>query len=108
MLASTSGANPCSRWSRTCRALAWGKEIQIMTALQITCAGGPEVLKLVGVEVPNPSVGELLVKVGAAGVNFADTVRRRGAFIPPQHAFRLLISWLMKLDSIDKATSPTN
>ena len=53
-----------------------------MKAMQIARTGGPEVLTLVDIEAPNPRVGELLVKVDAASVNFADTVRRRGAFYP--------------------------
>jgi NADPH:quinone reductase len=44
--------------------------------------GPPEVLRVE--ELPEPAAGpdEVLVRVEAAGVNFADTVRRRGEFYP--------------------------
>lgn len=40
--------------------------------------GGPEVLKLAEVDMPEPGPGQLLVNVAAAGVNFADIYRREG------------------------------
>ena len=42
--------------------------------------GNPEVLKLEEVEKPCPAAGEVLVKVHVAGVNFADTLLRRGGY----------------------------
>lgn len=44
--------------------------------------GGPEVLQLVEQDIPEPGPGQLLVKVGASGVNYADTVRRSGKPYP--------------------------
>ena len=46
-------------------------------------AGGPEVLTYSDVERPVPGPGQLLVKVGAAGVNFIDTYKRSGVYKVP-------------------------
>ena len=41
-------------------------------------AGGADVLTVDEVPKPSPGPGEVLVRIEAAGVNFADTMRRRG------------------------------
>ncbi|WP_350004565.1 quinone oxidoreductase [Pseudarthrobacter sp. WHRI 8279] len=46
-------------------------------------AGGPEVLTYEDIERPVPRPGQLLVKVGAAGVNFIDTYKRSGTYKVP-------------------------
>jgi NADPH2:quinone reductase len=46
--------------------------------------GPPEVLRLVEREVPTPRSGEVLVAVEAAGVNFGDTMIRRGEYLRDQ------------------------
>ncbi|WP_411376087.1 quinone oxidoreductase family protein [Arthrobacter sp. MPF02] len=46
-------------------------------------AGGPEVLGYEEVDRPVPGPGQLLVKVGAAGVNFIDTYKRSGTYKVP-------------------------
>lgn len=43
-------------------------------------AGGPEVLEYAEVDPPVPGPGQLLVKVGAVGVNFIDTYKRSGVY----------------------------
>lgn len=43
-------------------------------------AGGPEVLEYTEIDRPVPGPGQLLVKVGAAGVNFIDTYKRGGIY----------------------------
>jgi NADPH:quinone reductase-like Zn-dependent oxidoreductase len=53
-----------------------------MKAVQMTEQGGPEVLRLTELPIPAPGPGEVLVKVDAAGVNFADLTRRRGGRYP--------------------------
>ena len=53
-------------------------------AVVATRAGGPDVLELTHVPVPEPGDGELLVAVAAAGVNFIDTYRRSGIY-PMEH-----------------------
>ena len=55
-----------------------------MTAIAISEPGGPEVLKSVTVEVPQPKAGEVLIRVAAAGVNRPDVVQRMGLYpVPP-------------------------
>jgi NADPH:quinone reductase len=51
-----------------------------MRAIRYHQTGGPEVLRLEGVPEPEPGPGEVLIQVHAAGVNFADTERRRGLY----------------------------
>ena len=52
-----------------------------MRAVQITEFGGPEVLQLVDLPVPEPADGEVLVKVSRAGLNFADTHQRHNQYV---------------------------
>ena len=56
----------------------------LMTGIEITAFGGPEVLKLAQVAVPIAGPGEVLVKVAAAGVNRPDCLQRAGLYpLPP-------------------------
>lgn len=48
----------------------------------VTGAGGPEVLELVETTAPEPSRGEVRIRVDVAGVAFGDVMRRRGLFAP--------------------------
>ena len=57
-----------------------------MTAIEIREPGGPEVLVPGTRPVPEPSAGEVLVKVAAAGVNRPDVLQRRGDYPPPPGA----------------------
>jgi NADPH2:quinone reductase len=52
-----------------------------MRAIQMSEYGGPEVLKLVDLPVPQPADGEVLVRVALAGLNFADTHRRTNTYL---------------------------
>ena len=52
-----------------------------MRAVQISDFGGPEVLELVDLAVPEPGEGEVLIRVSRAGVNFADTHQRENAYV---------------------------
>jgi NADPH:quinone reductase len=54
-------------------------------AIQITEFGGPEVLRLSEVPDPEPSDGEVLVRVARAGINFADTHQRRDDYLARAH-----------------------
>lgn len=54
-----------------------------MKAIQIQRYGGPEVLTLVEIAQPVPGPGEVLIRVEAAGVNYADTMRRRDRYPAP-------------------------
>jgi putative PIG3 family NAD(P)H quinone oxidoreductase len=57
-----------------------------MTAIEIAHPGGPEVLTPVERDVPTPQVGEVLIKVEAAGVNRPDLLQRQGNYPPPPGA----------------------
>jgi NADPH2:quinone reductase len=52
-----------------------------MRAIRIDEWGGPEVMQLVDVPVPEPGDGEVLIEVSHAGVNFADTHQRENNYI---------------------------
>jgi len=54
-----------------------------MKAIQFNEYGGPEVLKLIEKEIPRVKKYEVLIKVEAIGVNFADTARREGEYVVP-------------------------
>ena len=54
-----------------------------MRAIQIAKTGGVEVLELVELAVPEPGVGQVLVRVQASGVNFIDTYFREGRYPAP-------------------------
>jgi len=52
-----------------------------MRAIQVQEFGGPEVLRLAEVPVPEPGDGEVLIRVSRAGINFADTHQRRNEYL---------------------------
>lgn len=52
-----------------------------MKAVQVRTCGGPEVLQLAEVPRPTPGPGEVLLRVAASGVNFADTRARAGGYV---------------------------
>ncbi len=54
-----------------------------MRAIRINEPGGPEVLRLEDVETPRPGLGQVLIKVEVAGVNYADTGIRTGMMFGP-------------------------
>jgi NADPH:quinone reductase len=54
-----------------------------MRAVIAEGSGGPEVLKLVERPVPQPSEGEILVRIRAAGINRPDVLQRQGGYAPP-------------------------
>src|SRR3954469_10520527 len=55
-----------------------------MRAIQIEEFGGPEVLRLKDLPVPEPADGEVLIRVARAGVNFADTHQRHDQYVAKQ------------------------
>ncbi|HVJ52238.1 MAG TPA: NAD(P)H-quinone oxidoreductase [Aliidongia sp.] len=59
---------------------------ETMTAIEIATPGGPEVLVPVSRPMPRPGMGEVLVKVAAAGINRPDLLQRLGAYPPPPGA----------------------
>jgi NADPH:quinone reductase len=54
-----------------------------MRAIVCRGAGGVEVLAMDEVPRPEPGPGQLLLRVGAAALNRADTLQRRGEYPPP-------------------------
>jgi NADPH2:quinone reductase len=51
-----------------------------MKAIQVKQPGGPEMMELVELPVPQPKANEAVVKVAAAGVNFIDVYFREGRY----------------------------
>jgi NADPH2:quinone reductase len=51
-----------------------------MKAIRVHEFGGPEVLKLEEVDTPQPSAGQVLVRIHAVGVNPYDTYMRAGTY----------------------------
>ena len=54
-----------------------------MQAIQVSQAGGPEVLIPVDLPVPSPKPNEAVVQIKAAGVNFIDVYLREGRYPAP-------------------------
>lgn len=57
-----------------------------MEAIRVHAPGGPDVLQFEEVADPQPGVGELLIDVEAAGVNFVEIYQREGQY-PMQRPF---------------------
>ena len=54
-----------------------------MKAIQVKQFGGPEVMELVDLPVPEPKANEAVVKLAASGVNFIDVYNREGRYQVP-------------------------
>jgi NADPH2:quinone reductase len=54
-----------------------------MKAIQLKKTGGPEVMELVDLPIPEPEPNEAVVKIHAAGVNFIDIYNREGRYKAP-------------------------
>ncbi|MGB9074777.1 MAG: quinone oxidoreductase [Terriglobales bacterium] len=54
-----------------------------MKAIQVKHTGGPEVMELVDLPVPEPKASEAVIKILAAGVNFIDVYNREGRYKAP-------------------------
>jgi putative PIG3 family NAD(P)H quinone oxidoreductase len=57
-----------------------------MAAVGFDAPGGPDVLRIERMAVPQPGPGEVLVKVAFAGVNRPDVIQRLGFYPPPPGA----------------------
>lgn len=57
-----------------------------MRAIEISQAGGPEVLRLCERAKPVPAPGEVLIQVVASGINRPDVAQRKGLYPPPAGA----------------------
>ena len=51
-----------------------------MKAIQIHATGGPEVLRLAELPIPQPGPGQVLIRVETAGVNFIEVYFRKGVY----------------------------
>jgi NADPH2:quinone reductase len=56
--------------------------IAAMRAVRFSRVGGPEVLRVDDVPLPEPGAGEVRIRVRHAGVNFIDTYLRAGSYDP--------------------------
>ena len=65
-----------------CRSSSEAKTNRLMRAIVFEQPGGPEVLTLGDAPMPEPTSGDLLVRVRAAGVNRADLLQRLGKYPP--------------------------
>ncbi len=54
-----------------------------MKAIQVKQTGGPEVLQLADLPIPQPKANEAVVKIAASGVNFIDVYQREGRYSVP-------------------------
>jgi putative PIG3 family NAD(P)H quinone oxidoreductase len=61
-----------------------------MAVVEMSAAGGPDVLMSGRRPVPQPQAGEVLIRVEAAGVNGPDLMQRRGLYPAPAGASDLL------------------
>lgn len=52
----------------------------VMKAIQIHATGGPDVLQLAELEIPEPGPGQVLIRVEAVGVNFIEIYFRKGVY----------------------------
>ena len=59
---------------------------EMMRAIEISEAGGPDVLKLCQRPVPQPAHDQVVIKVAWAGVNRPDALQRAGLYAPPPSA----------------------
>jgi len=59
---------------------------QTMQAVEITQAGGPEVLQPTTRPRPTPRAGEVVIRLAYAGVNRPDALQRAGLYAPPPTA----------------------
>ncbi|MFW2541274.1 NAD(P)H-quinone oxidoreductase [Primorskyibacter sp. 2E107] len=57
-----------------------------MRAIEITRAGGPEVLQPCTRPIPQPAAGQVVIKLAYAGVNRPDALQRAGLYAPPPTA----------------------
>lgn len=59
---------------------------EMMRAVEITRAGGPDVLQITERPVPQPAHGQVVIEVAFAGVNRPDALQRAGLYDPPAGA----------------------
>jgi putative PIG3 family NAD(P)H quinone oxidoreductase len=58
----------------------------MMRVIEITAAGGPQVLQISNRDIPTPAYGQVLIQNHYAGVNRPDCLQRAGLYNPPKGA----------------------
>lgn len=61
-----------------------------MKTITIKEFGSPQVLEVQDVEIPKPKLGEVLIRIHAAGINRPDIMQRQGLYPPPADASPIL------------------
>src|SRR5438067_5849496 len=61
-----------------------------MRYVEVPQPGGPEVLRIAEMPLPEPKAGEVLIRVACAGLNGADLHQRAGKYPPPPDASPIL------------------
>lgn len=77
---------------------------QIVKAVQIDSFGGPEVMRLVDVEIGSPAAGEALVRHKAIGLNYIDIYQRSGVY-PNPLPFRMGMEASGVVEAVGKGVS---
>ena len=73
----------CARWAVALAAKARYSRFRMTRAIRFSRTGGPDVLELEEISLPEPKAGEALVRHRAIGVNFIDTYHRSGLYSVP-------------------------
>ncbi len=69
-----------------------------MKAIEVTETGGPEVMQIRDLVIPEPQYGEVLIQVAVTGINFVDLFVREGRngnqtpFTPGQEAAGIVVA----------------
>lgn len=74
-------------------------------AIRIDAYGGPEVLKLVDVDVPAPGPGEALIRQTACGLNFIDVYMRTGLYPLPELPWGLGLEAAGKVEAVGEGVT---
>lgn len=77
-----------------------------MRAVRIHETGSPEVMRLDEVDTPTPGPGEVLIRVGVAGVNFTDVMARQGMYISQDSVPRLPVTLGTEVAGMVAAVGP--
>ena len=79
-----------------------------MKAVRVHEFGGPEVLQYEDAPDPSPGPGQALVRLHAAGVNFADYLMRRGVYHGEQPPLTLGIEGAGTVEAVGQGVSWPN
>ena len=77
-----------------------------MKAITVEEFGEADVLRYVDADRPDPGEGEVLIEVRSAGVNYADTMRRRNQAMPFPSAPWACISPVNRISRQPRSSKP--